>query len=144
MNEFEWRQQMRALRQPSAPRRDLWNAIETALDTRDAGMPAVATRPQRRWLQAAALAGAFLLAGGIGARWQRDMTAAPTGTVAAAAAAWHPADPRLAGAAIELDAARMELQQAMQQTPGSPMLQRLLARTEHQQNELRRMPRDAG
>jgi hypothetical protein len=57
---------------------------------------------------------------------------------------WKPADPRLAGAATQLNAARMELQQAMQQAPHSPALQRLLIQTERQQSQLRQLASDAG
>ena len=51
---------------------------------------------------------------------------------------------RGAGAAIELDAARMELQMAIQQSPDSPVLQRLLNRTEHQQTQLHQLAGQAG
>ena len=64
--------------------------------------------------------------------------------LARAPTSWSPSDPRLSGAAIELDAARLELQQAMQQSPHSPSLQRLLARTEQQQTQLRRLVHEAG
>ena len=141
MNEFEWRQQMRKLQQPIAPSRELWHAIEAALEDRGtaAAPPPASPRPTRQpWLLAAALAAVFLLAGGIGLRLQQSMD---TG---AATAAWHPSDPRLGGAAIELGAARIELQQAMQQSPHSPSLQRLLARTERQQAQLRRLANEAG
>ena len=47
-------------------------------------------------------------------------------------------------AAIELDAARMELQLAIQQAPHSPALQRLLDRTELQQTQLRQLANQAG
>lgn len=147
MNEFEWRQQMRKLRQPVAPQRDLWGAIEQALEQRDAGTASPqplrhATR--RRWLVAAALAAAFVLAGGIGLRLQHQAPVAAGDTPTLANAAWNPSDPRLSGAAIELGAARMELQQAMQQAPHSPSLQRLLVRTEQQQAQLRHLAHEAG
>ena len=32
MNEFEWRRQMRDLRQPLTPQRDLWASIDAALE----------------------------------------------------------------------------------------------------------------
>jgi hypothetical protein len=147
MNEFEWRQQMRGLRQPIAPARDLWGAIDAALDARGDGAatttPTVWRAARQPWLQAAALAGVFLLAGGIGVHLHRQ-AAAPDGTTALASAPWNPSDPRLSGAAIELDAARLELQQAMQQAPHSPSLQRLLARTERQQTQLRHLVHEAG
>lgn len=143
MNEFEWRQQMRSLRQPIEPGRDLWGAIDAALEAHDGNLTAPqATR--QPWLLAAALASAFLLAGGIGLRLHRNATTATDGATALAKSAWNPSDPRLSGAAIELDAARLELQQAMQQSPHSPALQRLLARTEQQQTQLRHLVHEAG
>lgn len=148
MNEFEWRQQMRSLRQPIAPGRDLWGAIDAALEARDCNTtvsPATPRTTHRPWLLAAALASAFLLAGGIGLRLHRNATAVAGGDAdALAKSAWNPSDPRLSGAAIELDAARLELQQAMQQSPHSPALQRLLARTEQQQTQLRHLVHEAG
>lgn len=146
MNDFEWRQQMRQLRQPVRPSAQLWQRIDAALDA-----PATATtspvrrRPGQRWLLAASLAGLIVLAGGLAWRLQQ---AAPAGPVVAEAPtpakAWKPTDPRLSGAAIELNAAQIELSQAMQQAPHSAALQRLLARTEQQQSQLRQMEREAG
>ena len=46
MNEFEWRQQMRGLRQQLTPQRDLWDAIDAALD--DAEPLPAATVPARQ------------------------------------------------------------------------------------------------
>lgn len=155
MTEFEWRRQLRELRQPLVPQRDLWVSIDAALDgvqrsdathathlTGVSGHPS--TRHARRLL-AAGLAAAVLLACGIG--WQTWQHAANPATVASnthAPAAWKPADPRLAGAAIELDAARMELQLAIRQAPDSAALQRLLDHTEQQQTQLRQLARQAG
>lgn len=143
MNEFAWRRQLRGLRQPTTPRRDLWAGIEAALEPHDAETPTVAA-PRRAWpawFAAAAITAAFLLAGGAGLR-----LGDPAGAQAMvqANAPWRPADPRLSGAAIELDAARMELEQAMRQAPDSPVLQRLLARTEQQQHLLHQLTREAG
>ena len=134
MNEFEWRRQMRALRQPLAPDRDLWPAIDAVLDG-----PAVEHAPasrRRGWLMGVGLAASLALACGAG--WL--VLRAPTGNLdRTMASTWKPADPRLAGAAIELDAARMELELAIRQAPDSPALQRLLRRTEQQQTQLRQL-----
>jgi hypothetical protein len=146
MNEFEWRQQMRKLREPVAPRRDLWDAIDAALEDRDESAtprPAVRRASPQPWLLAAALAGLFLLAGSVGLRLHHQAGATPNDAPALASAPWKPSDPRLSGAAIELDAARIELLQAMQQSP-SPSLQRLLADTEQQQVQLRHLAQEAG
>jgi hypothetical protein len=149
MNDFEWRRQMRDLRQPLAPRQDLWASIDAALDAAESPVaddaPPVQTRPRarRRWLIAASFAASLLLAGAIG--WHaREASVATPIAAAPAVQNWKPTDPRLAGAATQLNAARMELQQAMQQAPHSPALQRLLMQTERQQNQLRQLASDAG
>lgn len=141
MNEFEWHRQMRALREPVSPRRDLWADIEAKLDAAvdTPAAPARAPRHQR-WLLAASFAGLSLLAVGLNQRLRVEAPAAPE---AHAVEAWKPTDPRLAGAAVELDAARMELQQAIQQAPHSPALQRLLDLTEKRQSQLRQLERQA-
>lgn len=149
MNEFEWRRQMRDLRQPMAPRRDLWASIDAALD--DAGLDVAGDAPAaptsaggpRRWLIAASFAASVVLAGAIG--WHaRNATMTTTVASTPSMQSWKPSDPRLTGAATQLNAARMELQQAMQQAPHSPALRRLLIQTERQQNELRQLASDAG
>jgi hypothetical protein len=152
MNEFEWRRQLRDLRQPLTPRRDLWASLDAALDDVERmDTPAIqqtsSLHPPRhrwRWLVGASLAASVLLVAGIG--WYRLQTPTDTQMVRAdrAPASWKPADPRLAGAAIELDAARMELQLAIRQAPHSPALQRLLDRTELQQTQLRQLADQAG
>lgn len=140
MNDFEWHRQLRNLRQPQAPHRDLWPAIEQALDD-VASTPTQTARRVRRlpatWLLGASLAAVTLLAVGLARH-------SPMAPVPAAQYPWKPHDPRLAGAAVELDAAQIELRQAMQQAPGSPGLRRLLVRTERQQSRLRQLEHEAG
>jgi hypothetical protein len=138
MNELEYLRQMRSLNRPVAPRRDLWTGIEARLDE----APAAATPRRRRaqpWLMAAAIAGVAVLGGGIGLH-----LVAPTGSDNLASSHWKPTDPRLSGAAVELDAARMELTQAMQDSPDSAALQRLLLKTERQRDRLRNLEKQAG
>lgn len=149
MNEFEWRRQMRDLRQPLAPRQDLWASIDAALGDAEstvAGDAPTVTAPsgsRRRWLIAASFAASVVLAGVMG--WHaRNATMATPVASAPSVQNWKPADPRLTGAATQLNAARMELQQAMQQAPHSPALQRLLIQTERQQSQLRQLASDAG
>jgi hypothetical protein len=154
MNELEWHRQMRALREPVAPQRDLWTQIDAALD---AAQPTVSAPPVRRrhhrvWLLAASFAGLTILAGSLVFHLRQPQV--QTGTELASTATpatatpdltrWKPSDPRLAGAAIELDAAQMELRQALKQAPDSVALQRLLDRTERQQSQLRHMENQAG
>lgn len=140
MNEFEWRRQLRELRAPVAPRHDLWARIDAALE------PAAPARGSSRpgWLLAASFAGLSLLAVSLSVR-QGQLTGHPQATATATSqASWKPDDPRLAGAAIELDAARLELKQALEQAPHSPALQRLLSRTRQQQSRLRQLDQQAG
>ncbi|MHA6204563.1 hypothetical protein ACXU4B_09080 [Dyella soli] len=146
MNEFEWLRQTRALREPVTPRRDLWPDLDAALDAAGTGAPPARRRSQRyqAWLLAASFAGMALFAGGIAVHLRDRPLATNTASVTPDAARWRPTDPRLAGAAVELDAASMELRQAMQQAPGSPALQRLLFRTQKQQSQLRQMEHQAG
>ena len=139
MNEFEWRRQMRELRTPIAPAGDLWARI-------DAALPAAAPRGSSRpgWLLAASFAGLSLLAVGLSLRQGQVLDQQQTTATAATQAPWKPGDPRLAGASIELDAARIELRQALEQAPNSPALQRLLSRTRQQQSRLRQLDQQAG
>jgi hypothetical protein len=151
MNEFEWRRQLRDLRQPLAPRRDLWASIEAVLEDAErmqASANPISSEPRpvhrRRWPLAAGLAASLLLAGGIGWHMLQVPAAVPVAGDTTSPTRWKPSDPRLAGAAIELDAARSELQLAIQQAPDSPALQRLLGRTEQQQTQLRQLATRAG
>jgi anti-sigma-K factor RskA len=143
MNEFEYLRQMRSLKQPVAPTRDLWAGIERGLDQAErAATPERAARRPMRWLAVAAIATLAVISGGLGLRLATMPGTAPAPM--AAAPAWKPDDPRLSGAALELDSARMELSQAMQQSPGTEALQRLLIRTERQQDRLRHLEQQAG
>ena len=123
---------------PAAPNRDLWPAIDAALDGAAQAVTPVQALPsrQRHWLLGAGLAASLLVAGGLG--W-RLLQAPPGNANTPAISNWKPADPRFAGAAIELDAARMELELAIRQAPDSAGLQRLLRRTEQQQAQLRHL-----
>ena len=151
MNEFEWLRQMRGLNRPVAPQNDLWTRVDAMLDSAASSeattsVPAPRARRHRIWALAASFAAVMVLAGGI--VWH--MHSVPNAASIAANStntshpSWKPSDPRLAGAALVLDAARMELQQAMQQAPDSPALQRLLQRTHAQQNQLRELEKQAG
>ncbi|WP_266169970.1 hypothetical protein [Dyella subtropica] len=146
MNELDWHRQMRALREPVSPRRDLWPRIDAALEFNAAETKAPPARASRKqaWLLAASFVGLSLLAGSLNTRLQQVETSSTPLTDAHGVDRWKPTDPRLAGAAVELDAARMELQQAIEQAPHSPALQRLLDRTEKRQSQLRQMEHQAG
>jgi hypothetical protein len=140
MNEFEWRRQLRELRTPVTPSADLWTRIDAALEP---AKPAARSSARPGWLLAASFAGLSLLAVGLSLRQDR-LPAPSSGSLAATQAPWKPGDPRLAGAAIVLDAANLELKQAIEQAPHSPALQRLLSRTRQQQSRLRQLDEQAG
>lgn len=143
MNDFEWRRQLRDLRQPHTPRRDLWERIEPALEAAPNPLPIAPHKqptPRAPWWFAMGLAAVTVLA--IGLMRHAPMAAGSTSQLASAPP-WKPDDPRLAGAAIELTAAQYELRQAIEQAPDSPALQRLLDRTEQQQSRLRQLTHDA-
>jgi hypothetical protein len=150
MNEFEWRRQLRDVRQPLVPRADLWASIDAALDdaessTARASLSRRSENPAR-WLMAAGVAASIVLAGVIG--WHARYVSATASTASNQntnpAPNWTPTDPRFTGAATQLNAARAELRQAIEQAPDSPALQRLLIRTELQQSQLRQLAREAG
>lgn len=139
MNEIEWHRTLRTLQQPITPAHDLWPAIAAALDETT---PETTHAGRHPWLLAAVLASAFALAGGIGAGLH---SYAGHATAEVAATPVPPStDPRLRGAFIELDATRDVLHDAMLQNPDSPLLRRLLARTERQQTQLRHLAHEAG
>ncbi|MGO4504674.1 MULTISPECIES: hypothetical protein [unclassified Dyella] len=148
MNEFEWLRQTRALREPVTPRRDLWSGIDAALDAADTStvVPTArrAWRQPQNWLIAASFVGLSLFAGSLAVHLRDRTLANATASTTPDVSRWRPNDPRLAGAAVELDAANMELRQAIEQAPDSPALQRLLMRTQKQQSQLRQMEHQAG
>lgn len=140
MNDFEWRRQLRELRGPVTPPHDLWARIDAGLEP-----PVQETRSRSQgWLLAASFAGLSLLAVSLSLRQHRLPDQPQATATAATHGRWKPGDPRLAGAAIELDAARLELQQALEQAPQSPALQRLLSRNRQQQSRLRQLDQQAG
>jgi len=136
MNELDYLRQMRSINRPVVPHRDLWADIEARLDDAGASRRRHRARP---WLMAAAITGVAVLGGGLGLH----LVAPPEMHAIANTAPWKPSDPRLTGAAVELDAARMELTQAMQDSPDSAALQRLLLRTERQRDRLRHFDKQA-
>jgi hypothetical protein len=138
MNEFEHLRQMRSLRSPVAPSRDLWAGIDERLDETPA------TRSRHLWTRrlavAAAIFGVAIFSGSIALR----LASPPESANVASNTRWKPDDPRLTGAAVELATAHSELTQAMQDAPDSPALRRILDRTQRQQERLRQLDRQAG
>ncbi len=145
MSEFEWQQQGRRLAQPVAPQRDLWPQISSAIAARPRRRP---RRLARVLAVAAALAGLALLLrlaelGAPAPRVDPTSAAAPSAE-AAAVGAWRPRDPRLAAAAVVLDAAQMEVDLAVQQNPSARFLQGQLLRIQRKRAALIALERSAG
>jgi len=140
MTDFEIQRGLRAMNAPREPATDLWAGIAARI-TIEGGAAKLPAR--RRWLPVALAAGTLLAVSGatlLGLRMHAatdlaqqtiplhkparitpaqalDATRAPGG------------DPRLAGAAVVLDAAHAELEQALQQRPDAVFLVSLLNRT---------------
>lgn len=126
MNEFEYLNQMRALRRDCIPERDLWTGIADQLQAGDRARP-----PNPAWSIAAAVVLAVTIL-----FCQHLVLQTQTGSTATATS-WQPHDPRLSAAAIELASAREQLTLAMAQNPDGRYLHNLLARTDRQQQRLR-------
>jgi hypothetical protein len=134
-DEFAWLRQTRALNRASAPQRDLWAGIAKAI-----GNAAPARRMHPAWSAAAAL---VLALGGLISLYT-GMHGRPATMQAQAGERWRPADPRLAAAAIGLDAAHVELSQALELDPRAEYLQKLMQRTERQRQRLQQLEHAAG
>lgn len=157
MTEFEIQRGLREMKAPRMPARDLWPAIAGRIE----GGASTATRraPRRRWIPLAAAAGTLLaIAGGLALFALRERAAQTpvfadsmplhieriTPQQARAAAERTGVDPRLAGASVVVDAARAELQQAIEQHPDAVFLVSLLNRTNAQRLKLEQMGARAG
>ncbi|HET7266739.1 MAG TPA: hypothetical protein VFJ15_01360 [Oleiagrimonas sp.] len=144
MNEFEWLKQTRALKQPIAPRTDLWSGIAERIDPSAA--PAPARRPRLLpWAMAASVAAISLLAGSLA--WHQTPVSTPRMAVHSTPATvtpWRPHDPRLVGAAIELNSARRALVRAIHRAPRDTYLQRMLLNTNRQLQRLQQLQHRAG
>jgi len=147
MNDFEIQRDLRRMNAPREPQRDLWGGIATRIEA----APIVVTRAQRWRRPAFAAAAGITLAVAAFATWR--MQAPPTPSFAAedarallrAVKTRAPNDdPRLLAAAIVLDSAHAELQQALAQHPDSPFLVDLLNRTQARRDKLDHFGANAG
>lgn len=147
MNDFEIQRRLRGLDTPRTPAADLWPGIAGRIATQPA-------RARRGWLPFAAAAAvlAAVGAGGVLLALQRQ-AAAPVAATAPTLRMPHdlrdlaraPAgDPRLVGAAVVLDAAHSELEQALGQRPDAVFLVSLLNRTNAQRMKLDHFGASAG
>lgn len=144
MNDFEIQRRLREMNAPRPPQIDLWPAIEKRIA--DEGRAATAPR-RTRWLPLAAAAGLLLaVVAGTLVVGLRQQDAAPDLAVRDARSFERElphlspgdadmslrapgGDPRLAGAAVVLDAAQAELEQALAERPDATFLVGMLNRT---------------
>lgn len=162
MTDFEIQRRLREMNTPLPPQNDLWSGIAARIAAEEA--TAHTARRRRNWLPLAAAA-ALLVAIVTGsllvgmhssepniamqsgsndpatissqklrefARGTRDYSRAPGG------------DPRLVGAAVVLDAAHAELEQALEQRPDAVFLVSLLNRTNARRMKLDHFGANAG
>jgi hypothetical protein len=135
MSEFEWRSEMRKLDGPVEPARDLWPTIESRI----AALP---NRRSRRPFGFSIAAAVLVACGALVFAWQlHTSTPAPVPIVASSSdvAIKHkhsdiaqPAHPALAAAALDLDDASTNIQEALEQRPDAVFLVGLLNRTNGQ------------
>jgi hypothetical protein len=148
-NEFQWRSELRKLGGDVEPSRDLWLPISAR----------IAVRPATQlWRMGLGLAATMIVACSVGAiAWRTQIQASLSGSprwhrrsrprVSADSAplAWAvPANPALAAAARDLDAANVQLQRAIEQHPRAVFLVGLLNRTNDQRMRLLRQENSAG
>lgn len=141
MSEFEWRSEMRKLGGPVEPARDLWPTIESRI----AALP---NRRSHRPFGFSIAAAVLVACGALVFAWQlRTSTPAPVPIVASSTdvAIKHkhadsdvaqPAHPALAAAALDLDDASTNIQEALEQRPDAVFLVGLLNRTNGQRLRL--------
>ena len=158
MTEFEVQHRLRKLNVPRPPQSDLWPAIAARI----AGEP-VRTQVIRRraaWLPIAAAAALFLAIAGTFSIALFQHHSISQGTTTATAIPMRPlpvspndaaafanapnGDPRLLGAAVVLDAAHAELEQALDQRPDAVFLVSLLNHTRARRADLDHFGASAG
>lgn len=153
MTDFELQRRLRDLRVPVEPQRDLFPGIAARITAQP---PAIApTRRRAPWAYAAAAAIVVAVMTGIGIGSLDRLRAVDDSAMAvhparlpgmkeAALARAPGGDPRLAGAAVVLDDARNQLEQAMAERPDAVFLVSLMNRTNAQRLKLERIGHDAG
>lgn len=147
MNDFEIQRDLRRMNAPREPQRDLWAGIATRIEA----TPTVVTRASRWHRPAFAAAAGIVLAVAAFATWRVQTPATPSFAAEDARALLRAVktqapndDPRLLAAAIVLDSAHAELQQAIAQHPDSPFLVDLLNRTQARRDKLDHFGANAG
>ena len=157
MTDFEIQRRLREMNAPREPDADLWPGIASRIAANDV-QPMQAQRRRRVPLALAAAALLAVVAGSLVLGTQRpaDMTdtsanALPPASLlrvsprdANASSRAPGGDPRLLGAAVVLDAAHAELQQALEQRPDAVFLVSLLNRTNARRMKLDHFGTSAG
>lgn len=158
MTDFEIQRRLRELKVTRPPQSDLWPAIAARIAAAPARTPIIRRRTARLPIATAAalllaMAGTFSIV-----RLQQHST--PEGTITANAILTHVlpvspndvaafanapnGDPRLISAAVVLDAAHAELEQALEQRPDAVFLVSLLNRTRARRADLDHFGASAG
>jgi hypothetical protein len=155
MTDFELLRDLRNLRAPMEPARDLWPQIAQQIAAQE---KAQQPSRRRRWLPLASAASiAMAVTAGVMSLAMRQQT--PTLDAAFSAADRGPSvqeqiqrarslaiegDPQLASAEVVLDAADDQLEQALQQQPDALFLVGLINRNQAHRRKLARLGLDAG
>jgi len=147
MNDFEIHRDLRRMNAPREPQRDLWTGIATRIEA----APVAASRSLRWRRPAFAAAAGLVLAFTAFSTWRMQSPPSPSFAAEDARAMLRAVktrapndDPRLLAAAIVLDSAHAELQQALAQHPDSPFLVDLLNRTQARRDKLDHFGASAG
>ncbi|MCC7255024.1 MAG: hypothetical protein IT467_03730 [Dokdonella sp.] len=146
MNDFELQRRLLALHTARAPQADLWPAIAARI-TVSAKASASRRHPRRIMLAAAASLLLALTAGAFGYRWLKmnaTTSIGPSNPLQLARTHAPNDDPRLLSGAIVLDAAKAQIEQAMQMKPQHPLLTDLLKRTQARRSRLDQFGQQAG
>jgi hypothetical protein len=161
MNDFELQRQLRAMNAPRPPQNDLWSGIAERIAADDAVAAATQRRKARVPLAAAAALLAFVVTGSLmlGLRGPGNDVTQQSGADPSLASSQKlrdfardarsssrapGGDPRLVGAAVVLDAAHAELEQALEQRPDAVFLVSLLNRTNARRMKLDHFGANAG
>ncbi|MGB4860758.1 MAG: hypothetical protein WBP11_15710 [Dokdonella sp.] len=149
MTDFELQRRLRDLRVPLAPGRDLFPAIAARIDGRQMATTRIRRRSPWLYVAAAAILVSVITAVGIGQMAtqradshlvQRGVDPATLPGMSAAAVAAAPGgDPRLAAAAMVIEHARTQLEQAIAERPDAVFLVSLMNRTNAQHMKLERL-----
>ncbi|MEO7936582.1 MAG: hypothetical protein ABIR27_10030 [Dokdonella sp.] len=155
MTDFELRRDLRDLRGPREPQRDLWPEIAGRIAA-DSRLDQEPVRRRRRWPLAVAAGIAMMIGVGVFSLALRDRADSAANSSLAEQSRLDVgqqiqrareqaalSDPRLVSAEVVLDAASSELDHALSQQPDATFLVGLINRTNAQRRKLARLGLDA-